>query len=139
MTISSAQRGITFVRIAAALANTRSLTDAYAFASGAGGDWRDVALALKAAIDPTNSTSAAGLVADQGRDFATYLSPLTIVPRVEPRSMSWISPGPVTSTTACIRDTVSSSRRRCEEANLPILMTGSFSVSSRTNWSPLKI
>ena len=48
-------------------------------------------------------------------------SPLTVVPRVEPRSTTWTSPGPVASMTPCMRDTVSSSRRRSEDASFPIL------------------
>src|SRR5688572_6545490 len=63
--------------------------------------------------------------------------PLTKVPFVEPRSMMLMSPGPVTSMTACIRLTLSSSSRRCDDDSLPTLITGRLSRSSRRNWSPL--
>ena len=79
-TVSSVQRGIPLVRQALALANTTSLADAIAYAEGQA--WRDTVASLKAARDPLSTTGAAGLVADQDRDYAASLAPQTIIGRV---------------------------------------------------------
>jgi hypothetical protein len=65
----------------------------------------------------------------------TFL-PLTIVPDADPRSMMKISSGPVTSITACIRETLSSSIRRCDDGSLPTLMMSWASCSVRISSSP---
>ena len=88
----------------------------------------------------TTTRQSPNMISSPGCSRALVIrSPLTIVPRVEPRSMRWMSSGPLTSMTACMRDTVSSSRRRWEDASFPTLITSWARTSSRTSSSPLKI
>src|SRR5215468_842045 len=73
-------------------------------------------------------------------DALLIFLPLTIVPLVEPRSMMVISVAEVTSMTACMRLTESSSsRRRWEDESLPLLIGDWVSVSVRMRSSPRKI
>lgn len=102
--------------------------------------WTRVGISSSSSAPPTATSMRMSPISTVSPDCSLALltfCPLTNVPRVDPRSMMLTSAGPVTSMTACMRLTLSSSSRRCDEGTLPTLMTGRVSFSSRRNASPL--
>ena len=90
--------------------------------------------------DRTIFVSPRRMMSPSCSDALLIFLPLTIVPLVEPRSMIVMSFPEVTSMTACMRLTdSSSSSRRCDEDSLPILIGDCVSVSVRMRSSPRKI
>ncbi|MCZ7678454.1 MAG: hypothetical protein M5U28_06655 [Sandaracinaceae bacterium] len=95
------------------------------------------ALAVAAPISTTTRVSPSSTSSPFCSWVLLTFLPLTMVPAAEPRSMMKISSGEVTSITACIRETLSSSMRRWLDGSLPTLMMSCVSVSVRSSSSPL--